>query len=132
MRTAPCWPWAPPSAPRAAGRHRQRLQHHRTTAATAGLNARQDVNGAHGPISGGNVVATIPNKSTVYIDCYWYDSGVTGPWGTTRVWDAIEGYRTPNGTHHDLSGYTGEIFVSDAWVDTGGDTSKLVTPCYGY
>ena len=102
-----------------------------TTAAGAGLNAHLDPNGAAGPIAGGQVVAPIPVNSTVYIDCAWYDANETGPWGTTNVWDLIEGYRT-NGTYHDLTGYAGQAFVSDAWVNTGGNTADMVTPCFGY
>ncbi|MBM9509236.1 hypothetical protein [Actinacidiphila acididurans] len=103
-----------------------------TVAATAGLNARWDPNGAAGPIAGGPVVATVPYNSTVYIDCYWTDASVTGPWGATKVWDDIEGYRTPNGAYHDLSGYAGWVFVSDAWVNTGAAPGSGEPPCFGY
>lgn len=101
-------------------------------AAPAGLMARFDPDGASGSIAGGQVVATIPDHSTVYIDCYWNDAAENGPWGSTRVWDDIEGYRTPDGAYHDLSGYAGSVFVTDAWVDTGGDTSRMARPCFGY
>ncbi|HEV2377605.1 MAG TPA: hypothetical protein VGS19_36270 [Streptosporangiaceae bacterium] len=102
-----------------------------TTVAGAGLNVHQDLNGGAGPIHNGPVIAVIPYNSTVYIDCYWYDAPETGPWGTTSVWDDIEGYRTPDGNYHDLSAYNGDEFVTDAWVNTGGNSANQTGPCYG-
>ena len=102
------------------------------TSVAAGLTAYLGPNGTGDPIGSGDVVDSIPNNSTVYIDCYWGGVPETGPWGPTWVYDALEGYSTPSGSYHDLRGYPDLVFVSDAWVNTGGDTSRLVTPCYGY
>jgi hypothetical protein len=103
-----------------------------TVAAGLGLNARQDLNGSAGPISGGRVIATIPNNSTVYIRAWWRSATETGPLGPpTDVWDAIDKYKTPDGVVHDLTGFSGDIFVSDAWVNTGGNTQIMVNAAFG-
>lgn len=97
-----------------------------TTVAGAGLNVHV-VNG--GNIATSPVITTIPYDSTVYIGCWNYDARETGPWGPTNVWDALAGYRPPGGLYRDLSHDGGIPFVTDAWVNTGGDTSKMILQC---
>ena len=97
-----------------------------TTVARAGLNVHLVKDGG---IATSPVITAIPYDSTVYIACWNYDAQETGPWGTTKVWDALAGYRPPGGSYQDLSHDGGVPFVTDAWVDTGGDTSSMTLEC---
>jgi hypothetical protein len=64
----------------------------------------------------------------VRITCTWNNDAVNGPWGSTDVWDGIDYYVTPDCVTHSV-GY--DNLVSDAWINTGGDTSKMGLPsCY--
>jgi uncharacterized protein YraI len=76
----------------------------------------------------GQVIDTMPFDSTAQIYCWVSGPAVTGPYGTTSVWDALDGYTTPSGQRYAFSGGT-KVFSSDAWLDTGGDTSKMVAHC---
>lgn len=73
-----------------------------------------------GPQTSYGQLAQLPDKSTIQIRCQVTDgTAVTGPYGTTRVWDKIN---LPGGK----VGY-----VSDAWVWTG--SNGLVAPkCQQY
>jgi hypothetical protein len=65
------------------------------------------------------IVGSLPYGDEVAIRCYERGDSVTGWGGTTNVWDLI---LNPNG-----DGFLG--WASDAWIDTGGDTSTMVTQC---
>lgn len=89
--------------------------------ATLGLNVRSG-----SPT--GVVIDTMPYNSTAQTYCWVSGPAVTGPYGTTSVWDAINGYTTPWGENIVFCCGT-KVFSSDAWLDTGGDTSKMVPHC---
>ena len=55
------------------------------------------------------VIGTIPNGTDVQIDCVVNGPAVTGPFGTTTLWDRVPGYQ----------GNDPAAWVSDAWLDTG-------------
>lgn len=76
----------------------------------------------------GPVIDTMPYNSTAQIYCWVGGPAITGPYGTTSVWDAINGYTTPSGQNY-LFCCGREVFSSDAWLDTGSDTSKMVPHC---
>jgi uncharacterized protein YraI len=59
-----------------------------------------------GPSSAYGVVACIPVNTYISIDCTLNGASVTGPYGSTTLWD-----------HTAYAGKTG--YVSDAWVYTG-------------
>lgn len=90
-------------------------------AATAGLNVRSG--SPTGP-----VIDVMPYNSIAQLYCWVYGPAVTGPWGTTSVWDAVNGYTTPWGENV-AYGAGPKVFSSDAWLDTGGDTSKMLPHC---
>lgn len=90
-------------------------------AATAGLNIRSG--SPTGP-----VIDTMPYNSTAQLYCWVYGPPITGPWGTTSVWDAVNGYTTPWGENV-VFGAGAKVFSSDAWLNTGGDTSKMLPHC---
>ena len=50
------------------------------------------------------VIGTVTQDSYLHIQCTQYGDAVTGPWGTTALWDYID------------SPYNG--YVSDEWVNT--------------
>ncbi len=58
-----------------------------------------------GPSTQYPIVRSLPLGATVAISCQKYGESVTGPYGTTRVWDSIG---------------PGE-YVSDSYVRTGSD-----------
>jgi uncharacterized protein YraI len=81
----------------------------------------------------GTVVDTMPGGSKVTIYCWTTGPTVTATWGgstwTTNIWDTVDGYTTPSGQTYAFVGGT-RVYASDAWINTGGDTSKLITkPC---
>lgn len=96
-----------------------------TVEAGAGLNV-------HSGSPTGTVIDTMPGGSTARIYCWESGPTVSATWGgetwTTSVWDAIDGYTTPSGQNVDYGAGT-KAFSSDAWINTGGDTSKLVGHC---
>lgn len=92
-----------------------------TVAATAGLNV-------HSGSPTGPVIDTMPYNSTAQLYCWVYGPAITGPWGTTSVWDAVAGYTTPWGQNV-VYGAGTKVFSSDAWLNTGGDTSKMLPHC---
>ncbi|MFC9389309.1 SH3 domain-containing protein [Streptomyces venezuelae] len=68
------------------------------------------VNVRSGPSTQYPVVRSLPLGATVAIACQKYGEWITGPYGTTKIWDNIA---------------PGE-YVSDAYVRTGSD--GLVAP----
>ncbi|GHJ36944.1 hypothetical protein [Streptomyces sp. TS71-3] len=90
-----------------------------TVDAPAGLNLRSG-----SPT--GTVVGTMPRGTRAHVDCWVPGPSVTGPFGATTVWDAVDSYTTPTG---DIIDFNGRVLASDAWIDTGGDTSRMVPRC---
>jgi hypothetical protein len=76
----------------------------------------------------GQVIDTMPYDSTAVIYCWVSGPSETGPYGSTTVWDALDGYTTPSGQSV-VYGAGPKAFSSDAWLDTGGDTSTMVKHC---
>jgi uncharacterized protein YraI len=64
------------------------------------------------PSTAGTVLRSIPNGTIIGLNCYAHGSTVTGPYGATDIWDAIDG-----------GGY-----VTDAYVYTGSN-APVVPPC---
>ncbi|MEV6652602.1 peptidase [Streptomyces sp. NPDC051219] len=65
----------------------------------------QRVNVRSGPGTGYRIVKVLPLGATVPVNCQIPGERITGPYGTTSLWDNIA-----NGQ-----------FVSDAYVNTGSD-----------
>lgn len=66
-------------------------------------------------------VRTLPYGKQVAIRCYERGDWVSGWGGTTNVWDLLI---------DDASGGDGFYgWASDAWINTGGDTSTMVSAC---
>lgn len=63
------------------------------------------VNVRSGPGTGYSVVRVLPEGSMVHIYCQTSGTTVTGPYGTSNIWDNIS-----NGQ-----------YISDAYVNTGSD-----------
>lgn len=63
------------------------------------------VNVRSGPGTNYNVVRTLQYNATVLINCQTAGQSVSGPYGTSKIWDNIA---------------NGE-FISDAYVKTGSD-----------
>jgi hypothetical protein len=106
---------AVPASAQAAGQVNGRV------AATAGLNVRSG-----SPT--GVVIDVMPYNSVARLYCWVSGPAINGPWGTTSVWDAVDGYTTPWGENV-VYGAGPHVFSSDAWLDTGGDTSKMLPHC---
>ncbi|MEU2396145.1 SH3 domain-containing protein [Streptomyces sp. NPDC007369] len=70
------------------------------------------VNVRSGPGTGYSIVKVLPYGASVTIRCQTDGDWVTGPYGTTRIWDCVG-----NGQ-----------FVSDAYVRTGSD-GYVASPC---
>lgn len=90
------------------------------------VNARLGLN-VHSGSPTGAVIDTMPYNTTVQVWCWVSGPAVTGPFGTTTVWDAVNSYTTPSGQNVAFVG--GTVFSSDAWINTGGDTSKMLPHC---
>ncbi|WP_223268494.1 hypothetical protein [Streptosporangium nondiastaticum] len=65
----------------------------------------QQVNVRRGPNTGSQIVRVLPEDSRVAIRCQTRGETITGPYGTTDIWDSIA---------------PGQ-YVSDAYVKTGSD-----------
>lgn len=90
-----------------------------TVKATPNLNVRS------GPGTGYSITGTVNSGTRINISCYNRGTTVTATWPdgstwTTNVWD---------GLRNNSTGTFGGTYVSDAWVDTGGDTSTMVPHC---
>ncbi|MFK0257661.1 SH3 domain-containing protein [Streptomyces sp. NPDC090445] len=70
------------------------------------------VNVRTGPGTGYSIVRVLPYGASVTIRCQTEGETVSGPYGTTRIWDCVG---------------NGE-FVSDAYVRTGSD-GYVASPC---
>jgi surface antigen len=85
------------------------------------VEASPTLNVRSGPGPDHPVVGTIPYGDSVGISCWTRGAPVTATWQdgstwTTDVWDRL-----------DQGGATG--YVSDAWINTGGDTAKQASSC---
>lgn len=92
---------------------------------TGTVEAQPSLSVRGGPGTGYNVHGAVAYGSTVTIACYEYGTTITATWPngqtyTTSVWDAITDTAT--------GGSTGK-YVSDAWVNTGGNTANMVPAC---
>ncbi|MFF7726568.1 SH3 domain-containing protein [Streptomyces sp. NPDC008001] len=65
----------------------------------------QQVNVRSGPNTGSQIVRVLPEDSRIAIRCQTRGETITGPYGTTDIWDSIA---------------PGQ-YVSDAYVKTGSD-----------
>ncbi|MGW2596253.1 SH3 domain-containing protein [Streptomyces klenkii] len=65
----------------------------------------QQVNVRRGPNTGSQIVRVLPEDSRIAIRCQTRGETITGPYGTTDIWDSIA---------------PGQ-YVSDAYVKTGSD-----------
>lgn len=95
------------------------------------INGRVDAQyglNVHSGTPTGPVIGTMPYGSTAQLYCWVSGPAETGPGGTTSVWDEVGSYTTPSGTNYAYAG-GGYTFSSDAWLDTGGDTSKMLPHC---
>jgi surface antigen len=89
------------------------------------VEANPTLNIRSGPGTGYSTVGAIAYRASVTISCYNTGTTVTATWSdgstwTTDVWDGLRDNATGkfNGT-----------YVSDAWINTGGDTSHQVPHC---
>jgi surface antigen len=92
---------------------------------TGTIEASPNLNRRGGPGTNYNIHGTVGYLSDVTIACFDYGNTVTAIWPdgekyTTGVWDAL--------TDTSTGGANG-LYVSDAWVNTGGDTSTMVPEC---
>jgi uncharacterized protein YraI len=94
---------------------------HGTVDARLGLNV-------HSGSPTGAVIDTMPYNSNAVLYCWVTGPAVTGPFGTTTVWDAVDSYTTASGQSVAFVGDS-RVFSSDAWLNTGGDTSKMLPHC---
>jgi len=90
---------------------------------TGTVEASPVVNVRSGPGTTYEQVGTIPYGAVVAISCWVNGDSVSARWQdgstwTTKVWDRL------TGTFEGRTGY-----VSDAWINTGGDTSKQARSC---
>lgn len=89
------------------------------------VEANPSLNVRSGPGTGYALVGTVSFGSSIQISCYSTGTSVTATWPdgstwTTTVWDGLQDAGTGRFSGH---------YVSDAWINTGGDTSKMVPHC---
>ncbi len=96
--------------------------------ASAGLNLRSHTGG--GNVSFNDpVIMTAPFDTRVWIDCYFTGPSVTGPYGTTDIWDDVAGYIEPGQSIVAVFSSPGTYAVaSDAWIYTGSN-NPVVKHC---
>lgn len=92
---------------------------------TTGTVEANPLNVRGGPGSGFNLHGTLSYGSSARIPCYEYGTTVTATWPngqtySTNVWDAIA----------DGTGESNGLYVSDAWMNTGGNTATMVPACH--
>lgn len=92
---------------------------------TGTVKASPTLNVRSGPGTGYSAVGTVAYGAVVNIVCYSTGTTVTATWPdgstwTTGVWDGLRDNST---------GAFSGTYVSDAWIDTGGDTSTMVPHC---
>ncbi|MGD0244646.1 MAG: CHAP domain-containing protein [Streptosporangiaceae bacterium] len=90
---------------------------------TGKVEASPVLNVRSGPDTTHPVVGSVPYGGVVAVSCWTKGASVTATWPdgstwTTDVWDRLAG--TFDG---------GPGYVSDAWINTGGDTSKQAKSC---
>jgi hypothetical protein len=90
---------------------------------TGVVEASPTLNVRSGPGPDHPVVGTVPYGGSVGISCWTQGAPVTATWQdgstwTTDVWDRLA---------ENINGGAG--YVSDAWINTGGDTSKQISSC---
>jgi surface antigen len=90
---------------------------------TGKVEASPTLNVRSGPGPDHPVVGTVPYGGSVGISCWTRGAPVTATWQdgstwTTDVWDRLA---------ESINGGAG--YVSDAWINTGGDTSKQTSSC---
>ena len=90
---------------------------------TGVVEASPTLNVRSGPGTDHPVVGTIRYGDQVGISCWTKGAQVTATWQdgstwTTEVWDRLD---------QNFGGAAG--YVSDAWINTGGDTSKQASSC---
>jgi surface antigen len=91
---------------------------------TGVVESNPTLNRRGGPGTGYNIHGTVSYNSRITIACYEWGNSVTATWPdgetySTQVWDAIA----------DSTGLSFGLYVSDAWINTGGDTSQMVPEC---
>jgi surface antigen len=92
---------------------------------TGTVESSPSLNRRGGPGTGYNIHGTVSYGSHITIACFEWGNSVTATWPdgekySTTVWDAL--------TDTSAGGANG-LYVSDAWVNTGGDTSTMVPEC---
>jgi hypothetical protein len=97
-----------------------------TVEASLGLNV-------HTASPTGAVIDTMPYGAVATISCWTTGPYIAATWPDgeyyyTNTWDDIEGY-TYNGQSYTYSGSGKPNYSSDAWLNTGADTSTLVGKC---
>ncbi len=90
---------------------------------TGTVQASPTLNVRSGPGTGHPVIGTVAYGQSVTISCWTKGTPVTATWQdgstwTTDTWDRLE---------QQVGGTTG--YVSDAWINTGGDSSKQAPAC---
>ncbi|RSN41750.1 SH3 domain-containing protein [Streptomyces sp. WAC 04229] len=92
-----------------AGRRRRRslpdVHQHAAEAASYPIAPGYQVNVRSGPGTGYTIVRTLPEGASVSIGCQTPGTRVSGPYGTSNIWDSIG---------------SGQ-YVSDTYVRTGSD-----------
>jgi surface antigen len=93
--------------------------------ATGVVEANPTLSVRTGPGTGYSTSGTVAYRSSVNISCYNTGTSVAATWPdgstwTTGIWDGLRDNSTGKFNGH---------YVSDAWINTGGDTSKLVPHC---
>jgi surface antigen len=88
---------------------------------TGTVKASPTLNVRSGPGTNYGVVGSVAYGARINIACYNRGTTVTATWPdgstwTTNVWDGLRNNSTVT-------------YVSDAWVDTGGDTATMVPHC---
>lgn len=97
------------------------------TAVTGTVDASLGLN-LHSASPTGAVIGAMPYGTRAHITCWTPGPQVTGPYGATTVWDAVDEYTTPSGETYVFTPGP-RVYASDAWIDTGGDTSRMVPRC---
>jgi surface antigen len=92
---------------------------------TGTVMARPTLTVRNGPGTGYGITGTFATNARINISCYNVGTTVSGTWAdgstwTTNVWDGLRNNSTGkfNGT-----------YVSDAWMNTGGNTANMVPHC---
>lgn len=95
-----------------------------TAAAASGLNVRHCQGCRDGvPSTALPTIYTLGNGTKLWIRCYYHGETVSGPWGSSDIWDVVPEFQEPGQPVASFSPYGGNPpVVSDAWVYTGSMT----------